>query len=145
MALRRKAREYALQMMFQWELNHQETWRIESNFWKGVRAEKATRQFANQLFEGAVTEVKSCDAAIAAHARHWRLDRLAAMDRTILRLAIYELRCGETPHRVVINEAVELAKKFSDDQAPAFVNGILDAVRKALSADEPAPASHRKT
>jgi N utilization substance protein B len=133
MALRRKAREFALQMLFQWDLNHQETWRVESQFWKNVPSEKSTRVFANALFEGTVEEVEALDALLKVHAAHWRLDRMAAIDRNILRLAAYELRKGETPAKVVLNEAVELAKKFSDDAAPAFINGILDAVRKAIS------------
>jgi N utilization substance protein B len=131
MALRRKAREFALQMLFQWDLNHQETWRVESQFWKNVPSEKSTRVYANALFEGAVTEVESLDALLQEHATHWRLDRMAAIDRNILRLGVYELRKGETPARVVLNEAVELAKKFSDDAAPAFINGVLDAVHKS--------------
>jgi N utilization substance protein B len=66
------------------------------------------------------------------HAQNWRLERLAIIDRAVLRLAIYELRAGETPPKVILNEAVELAKKFSSEDAGAFVNGILDAVRKTL-------------
>ena len=64
------------------------------------------------------------------HAKNWRLERMAIIDRAVLRLAIYELRTGETPHKVVMNEAVELAKKFSSEDAGSFVNGILDAVIK---------------
>jgi N utilization substance protein B len=132
MALRRKAREFALQMLFQWDLNHQETWRVESHFWKGVPSEKTTRQFANALFEGAVEAVEELDALIREHSAHWRLERIAAIDRNILRLGIYELRKGETPAKVVLNEAVELARKFSDEDSGKFINGVLDAVRKAL-------------
>jgi N utilization substance protein B len=132
MALRRKAREYALQMLFQWEMNHAETWRVESFFWKGVRSEKNTRVFANALFEGAAGAAKDSDAVIARHAENWRVERLAAIDRAILRLAIHELQRGETPPKVVINEAIELAKKFSDADSPAFINGILDAVQKCM-------------
>jgi N utilization substance protein B len=133
MTLRRKAREYALQMLFQWEMSGQEPWRVESLFWKNVKAEKDTRSFANRLLEGAVASIKECDALIEKHATNWRLDRLAAIDRALLRLAIHELREGETPFKVVIHEAVELAKKYSSDEAPAFVNGVLDAVQKSLA------------
>ena len=73
------------------------------------------------------------DALIVQHAQNWRLERMAIIDRAILRLAIYELRNGETPPQVVLNEAVELAKKFSSEEAGSFVNGILDAIRKALA------------
>ena len=131
MALRHKAREFGLQMLFQWEMGKQEPWQIESNFWKNARAEKNTRVFANQLFEGAVAETSALDALIAHHAENWRLERIAAIDRAILRLAAHELRTGKTPHKVVINEAVELAKKFSSEDAAPFINGILDAIYRS--------------
>ncbi len=131
MALRRKAREFALQMLFQWEMGRQSPGQIEKGFWPNARAEKNTRAFANQLFEGAVAEAAALDELIERHAKNWRLDRLAAIDRAILRLAIHELRTAETPPRVVINEAVELAKKFSSEEAAPFINGILDAIYKS--------------
>ena len=84
------------------------------------------------MFEGAATEVATADEAITKHAVDWKLERIAAIDRAILRLGIYELRRGETPAKVVINESVELAKKFSSEDASAFVNGLLDTVRKSL-------------
>lgn len=130
MSLRRKAREFALQMLFQWEMHPQELARIEAGFWKNARAEKKTRDFANQLFEGTVAAAKQIDPLIEEHARNWRLERLAAVDRNILRLGIYELRAGETPAKVIINEAVELAKKFASEESAPFINGILDAVAK---------------
>jgi N utilization substance protein B len=130
MTLRRKAREFALQMLFQWEMHPQEAARLEAGFWKNARAEKKTRDFANRLFEGAAAAAKENDALIERHARNWRLDRLAAIDRNILRLAVYELRAGDPPAKVVINEALELAKKFSSEDSAPFINGILDAVAK---------------
>ncbi len=131
MALRRKAREYALQMLFQWEMGRQEPGAIEAGFWKNARAEKTTRAFANQLFEGAVAESPALDELIRSHAKNWRLERMAAIDRAILRLALYELLAAQTPPKVVINEALELAKKFSSEEAAPFINGILDAIHKA--------------
>ena len=128
MALRRKSREYALQMLFQWELGGQEPPRIALGFWKNARATPATREFANQLFEGAAAQSAPLDELLTRHSEHWRLERMAAIDRAILRLAAYELRAGTAPPKVVINEAVELAKKFSSAEAAAFVNGILDAI-----------------
>ncbi len=128
MALRRKAREYALQMLFQWELGGQEPRLIESGFWKNARAAPSTREFANQLFEGAAAQSVPLDALVAHHSQHWRLERMAAIDRAILRLAAYELRAGTAPPKVVIDEAVELAKKFSSADAASFINGILDAI-----------------
>jgi N utilization substance protein B len=133
MALRSKAREFALQMLFQWEMTQQEPWRVESGFWKNARSEQNTRVFANQLFEGAVAELKSLDELIVQHAVNWRIERMAAIDRAILRLAAYELRLGETPFKVVLDEAVELAKTFSSTEAPPFINGVLDALHKGLT------------
>jgi N utilization substance protein B len=132
MTLRRKSREYALQMLFQWEMGKQEPSRIEEGFWKNARAQKSTREFANQLFEGAAARVEELDPIISTHAQNWRLERIAAIDRAILRLALSELRASSTPPKVVINEAVELAKKFSSHEASAFINGILDAAAKSL-------------
>jgi N utilization substance protein B len=131
MALRRKAREYALQMLFQWELGGQEPSQVEAGFWKGARAEPKTRAFANQLFEGAVAEAKELDLLLAQHAKNWRVERMSAIDRAILRLAAHELSSAQTPPKVIINEAVELAKKFSDTEAAPFINGILDAIHKS--------------
>ncbi len=131
MPLRRKAREYALQMLFQWEIGRQQPTRVEAGFWKNARAEKTTRTFANQLFESAVAESAVVDELITQHSTNWRLERMPAIDRAILRLAVAELRSGATPPRVVINEALELAKKFSSEEAAPFINGILDAIHKA--------------
>ena len=131
MPLRRKAREFALQMLFQWEIGRQAPARVEAGFWKNARAEKTTRAFANQLFEGAVAESAAVDELITRHSTNWRLDRMAAIDRAVLRLAVAELRSGSSPPKVVINEALELAKKFSSEEAAPFINGILDAIYKS--------------
>jgi transcription antitermination protein NusB len=132
MSLRRKSREYALQMLFQWEMGKQEPSRIEEGFWKIASAEKSTRDFANQLFESAAARAGELDPIISTHAQNWRLDRIAAVDRTILRLALAEIRTTGTPPKVVIDEAVELAKKFSSEEASSFINGILDAALKSI-------------
>ena len=133
MTLRRKSREFALQMLFEWDMTRQETTRVEKLFWKSARAAKSTRDFANELFEGAVAQAGAIDAMVGKLAENWRLDRLAAIDRNILRLAIYEMRAGTAPPKVIIDEALELAKKFSSAEAPAFLNGVLDAALKSLA------------
>jgi len=119
-------------MLFQFEMSPQDAKKLEAKFWKSAKAADTTREFANALFEGAAAEVAEADEAITKHAVDWKLERIAAIDRAILRLGIYELRRGETPAKVVINESVELAKKFSSEDASAFVNGLLDTVRKSL-------------
>lgn len=121
-----------MQMLFQWDMSRQEPAKLEGKFWRTAKAADTTRVFANKLFEGAAKDADELDALIVQHAKNWRLERMAIIDRAVLRLAIFELRAGETPPKVILNEAVELAKKFSSEDAGAFVNGILDAVRKAL-------------
>lgn len=132
MTLRHKSREFALQMLFEWDMGHEEPVRIEQHFWKAARAAEQTRKFAHELFEGAVAHAGAADGMVAQLSENWRLDRLAAIDKSILRLAIYEFRFGTAPPKVVIDEALELAKKFSSEEAPAFLNGVLDAALKKL-------------
>ncbi len=131
MSLRRKSREFALQMLFQWDLGQQKPAEIEKTFWKPVRAADSTRKFATELFEGAAAKAEASDKLIEQFAVDWKLERFAAVDRNILRLAIYELKVGTAPPNVVLNEALELAKKFSTPESVPFLNGILDAVLKS--------------
>ena len=121
-----------MQMLFQWDMSQQDPTKLEKKFWGAAKAAETTRAFANRLFEGAAREVTALDEMIVKHAENWRFERLAAIDRAILRLAIYELRATDTPPKVILNEAVDLAKKFSSEDSGAFVNGILDAFRKSL-------------
>jgi transcription antitermination protein NusB len=122
-----------MQMLFQWDMSRQEPAKLEAKFWRTAKAADSTRVFANKLFEGAAKDADELDALIVQHAQNWRLERMAIIDRAVLRLAIFELRAGETPSKVILNEAVELAKKFSSEDAGSFVNGILDAVRNTLA------------
>jgi N utilization substance protein B len=127
-----------MQMLFQWDMSHQEPAKLEDRFWRGAKATDSTRNFANQLFEGASKDVVALDELIVKHAENWRLERLAIIDRAVLRLAMHELRATDTPPKVVINEAVDLAKKFSSEESGAFVNGILDAFRKTIKSPQQA-------
>jgi N utilization substance protein B len=131
-SLRTKSREFAMQMLFQWDMSQQDLTKLEAKFWKSAKAADRTREFANKLFEGAAKDVAVLDSLIKGHSDNWRFERLAAIDRAILRLAIHEMNGKETPSKVVLNEAVDLAKKYSSEESGAFVNGILDAVRKSL-------------
>ena len=130
MSLRSKSREFAMQMIFQWDMSQQNPIKLEATFWKSAKAADSTRVFANRLLEGTTKELAVLDALITRLAENWKFERLSAIDRAILRLGIYELRFTDTPHKVVMNECVELAKKFSSEDAASFVNGILDAVYK---------------
>jgi N utilization substance protein B len=130
MSLRSKSREFAMQMIFQWDMSQQNPIKLEATFWKSAKAADSTRLFANRLLEGTTKELVVLDELITRLAENWKFERLSAIDRAILRLGIYELRFTDTPHKVVMNECVELAKKFSSEDAASFVNGILDAVYK---------------
>jgi N utilization substance protein B len=131
MTLRHKARECALQMFYEWEMAQRPPASIEENFWKSARGAKSTREFANQLFEGAAARASESDKLLEKFSTNWPLDRMAVIDRCILRLALWELRSGTAPPAVVLNEALEIAKTFSSEDSSRFINGLLDAVLKS--------------
>jgi N utilization substance protein B len=121
-----------MQMLFQWDISAQDPAKLEAKFWRSAKAAENTKAFANRLFEGAAKEAAALDETIAKHSENWRIERVSAIDRAILRLAIHEMRGETTPRKVVVNEAVELAKKFSTEDSSSFVNGVLDAILKSL-------------
>jgi transcription antitermination protein NusB len=134
---RRRAREAALQMLYQWEIGRTGVHEAIVTYWPARDPSddlsEELRTFANGLVRGTVDRVAEIDEMLSARARNWRVERMAVIDRMVLRLAVYELLTQEeTPAKVVINEALELARTFSGDEAVAFVNGVLDAVRKDL-------------
>ena len=132
MGPRRKAREYALQMLFQWDITHDSVDQILSTFFNGQDESEAVADFARTLVIRTVENVEKIDILIQRHAEHWRLDRMATVDRNLLRLATQELFDNETPKTVVINEAIEIARRFSSQESPQFINGILDSIKKEL-------------
>jgi transcription antitermination protein NusB len=133
MGPRRKAREYALQMLFQWDITHDSIDQIASNFFEDQEEAAAVADFARQLVIRTVEHIEKIDALIRRHAEHWRMDRMATVDRNLLRLATQEfLFDTETPKTVVINEAIEIARRFSSQESPQFINGILDSIKKEL-------------
>ncbi len=138
MPSRHKARELALQMLFQWDLGCHPPAEVISTFLTPRKLDSETGGFARALFEGAVNHVGVIDSLARAHSAHWRLERMAAVDRNIIRLAVYELcHVPENPPAVVINEALELARRFSTPDSVEFVNGVLEGVRKAIPASSP--------
>jgi len=146
MGRRTKARECAFQMLYQWELVGQPP--IDSvviSFWRVRQTTDATREMANRLATGAAGLAGEIDTEIAEAAVNWRLERIATVDRTILRLGAYEL-LGEpgTPAAVVLDEAVEMAKRFGEGDSPAFVNGVLDAIRMKVRGERAAPVGKEK-
>ena len=133
MGRRTKARECAFQILYQWEISREPIERVNGLFWQVRSGTAAMRAMAERLATGAQGRIEELDAAIAEAAANWRLDRIAAVDRTILRLGAYELAAEtDTPAAVVLDEAVELAKRFGEADSPAFVNGVLDAIRRRL-------------
>ncbi|MGO9274866.1 MAG: transcription antitermination factor NusB [Terriglobia bacterium] len=135
MASRRKSRELALQMLFQCELGKHTPEHVLATFLRAQKADPAVLSFARELFEGTLADIQSLDRLIGEQAANWRLERMAAVDRNLLRLALYELlHHPETPAAVVIDEALEIARRFSGDDSVEFVNGVLDGIRKSLGA-----------
>ena len=136
-ASRRRAREAALQMLYQSEVGRASAHEAIATYWPahdtGNELAGELRDFANTLVRGTLDRIKEIDAILAARSENWRVERMAIIDRLVLRLAVYEfLAEPHTPARVVINEALELARSYSGEEAVGFVNGVLDAVRKEL-------------
>jgi len=146
MASRRKSRELALQMLFQWEVGAHSPGQVLAGFLSSQKADAEVKEFARRLFEGTVANVNSIDPLLRRHAEHWKLERMAAVDRNVLRLALYELiHEPDVPPAVVINEALELARRFSAADSVEFVNGVLDAVRKVVATTDAEPTSKEKS
>jgi N utilization substance protein B len=144
---RRRAREYALQILFQIDLSPEPVADALETFFKGKKIKGAIVEFASHLARGAADRRDWIDGVLGDISHHWRVSRMAVVDRNILRLAVHELIFErETPPVVVINEAIEIAKKFGNDESGPFINGILDAVRLRVERGEieiPAdPSSH---
>ena len=137
--LRHHAREAALQMLYQWEVGRVSMFEVRQTFWThdpDTREPLADdlRALAMTLADGVAAHVTELDPVVADAAEHWRLERMNVMDRLILRLAVYEfLHEPATPGKVIINEALELARSFSGDESVGFINGILDAIRRKLA------------
>ena len=134
MGTRRKARELTLQMLFQADMGRQNADEVRRTFWKERDEVKPEVQgFADDLFRVATDRTPEIDGLIESHAEHWRVDRMAAVDRNILRAAVAELLAfPSTPRAVIINEALEIARKFSSPESVQFINGVLDSVSRDL-------------
>lgn len=133
MSRRSRAREIALQALFQEDLNPENALSNLGTFLAARLQEEEMREFAKQLVLGVKRNQDELDALLAEKAEHWSVPRMPATDRNLLRLGAYEIRYADTPDRVAINEAVELAKRYGTANSPQFINGILD---KLLSRGE---------
>jgi transcription antitermination protein NusB len=136
MGTRRKSRELALQMLYQADVGEQQPGEVRNTFWKGRgEVEREVQGFAEDIFRVAQDRTAEIDKLIQSHAENWRIDRMAAVDRNVLRAAVAELLgFPQTPRAVVINEAIEIARKFSSPESAQFINGVLDSIGKELEA-----------
>lgn len=143
MGTRRKSRELCLQMLFQLDMGKQTPEQVQKSFWmERADLDAGTRGFAEDLFKVATERQQEIDDLIQKHAQHWRMERMAAVDRNLLRASVAEfLGYPDTPHAIVINEALEIARKFSSPESVQFINGVLDSVGKDLAV----AASSRRT
>lgn len=133
MGHRRVGRECALQMLYERDIGAIPDEEILRTYWSMEEHADKIREFAEQLFTGVAGRIEELDQLIQSHAQNWRLSRMAAVDRNVLRLAAFELLSGgRSPDSAIINEALELARKFSTQDSAQFVNGILDSIRKDL-------------
>jgi N utilization substance protein B len=137
---RHRARQQALQLLFQWDLRRTPLEDIIRNYYGSLLVSEDTiaqprpDEFAEGLLRGVTEELPGIDERITRNAAHWRMERMPVVDRNILRIAVYEMLRTDTPPAVIIDEALELARRFSGEESVHFVNGVLDAVRRELPA-----------
>jgi N utilization substance protein B len=140
MGSRRKARECALQMLFAADIAGAVPDEVLRTYWAELddsETEEVAREFATRLAAGTLANLDALDERIRSRAEHWRIPRMAIVDRNILRLAVYEFLYEPTPRTVAINEALEIARRFSTYEATQFINGILDAIKRDLDEQQP--------
>lgn len=129
---RRKAREFALQILFQLDIRKEKpTATLLKRFWTEFEPDDEVRAFTEEIVTGTYKHLKTINTKVLACAKNWTLERMAVIDRNVLRMAVYEILYRmDIPPSVTINEAIELAKKFGSDESGAFVNGVLDSVAR---------------
>ncbi len=137
MAARHRSRERALQMLYQWDLTKAQPEQVIQAYWGSVSRDEDQKEasedpFANRLLEGVAGRIQQIDELIQKHAANWRLERMSTVDRSILRMAVFEMLEDASLAPVVINEAVEIGRRFSARESAGFLNGVLDAIRKSL-------------
>jgi N utilization substance protein B len=131
--MRRKAREYAIQILYAVDLNPAQLDDFLKVFWELHSAKPEVISYANSLVQGTLDKQQEIDELISSHSSHWKIDRMAVTDRNILRLGTFELMAEQSvPARVVINEAIEIAKKYGTSDSATFINGVLDSIHQKL-------------
>ena len=132
--MRRKAREYAVQVLYALDLNPVPAKEFLRVFWELNPAKPEVVEYTSTLVSGTIEKRKRIDALISAHSSHWKIDRMPVTDRNILRLGTYELlEEPSVPSKVIINEAIEIAKKFGTTDSANFINGVLDSIFQELA------------
>jgi transcription antitermination protein NusB len=144
MPSRRRSRQRALQVLFLWDARRQPVEEALESYYSTLYSEEAPERdpFVAELVRGTVEHVAEEDERISRHAEHWRMERMPAVDRNILRLAVYEMTRVGTPAAVAIDEALELARKFSGEDSVQFVNGVLDAIHREIGAIDQGPETN---
>ena len=139
MPSRRRSRQRALQILFAWDARRQPVDEVIDSYYDSLFSEERPERdpFVADLVRGTIEHVAELDRQITKHAEHWRMERMPAVDRNILRLAVYEMQFGGTPAPVTIDEALELARKYSGEESVQFVNGVLDAIHREPPAAAP--------
>lgn len=141
MPSRRRSRERALQILFNWDNRKGDVWRAVDDFYETLHSEEdeparlERDQFMEELVVGATKREDEINKLIVDHSAHWRMERMPSVDRNVLRLATFEMLEAKLPAPVIIDEAIELVRRFSGDESVSFVNGVLDAIRRQLFAD----------
>jgi N utilization substance protein B len=142
MGKRRKGREYALQILFQMEFTNDEAGSILKNYWSSLNVPEEIKTYSEWLVQGICEHLAEVDQTIKQASKNWRLERMATVDRNVLRIAVFEMLYEENlAPPIIIDEAIEIARKFSGQQAAAFVNGILDGVYHKLQRPGPGDKS----
>jgi N utilization substance protein B len=140
MGMRRRAREIALQILYQLDASQGKAKEVLDLFWENFEPSLNAREFCRRLVVGVCQNLEQIDRLIEENSENWTLKRMAMVDRNILRMATFELlQCPDIPFKAILNEAIELAKKFGADDSGAFINGILDRIHSILAAGEEHP------
>ena len=136
MGQRRRAREHALQVLFQIDLSGGSTDEVLQHFWAGLQTEDGVREFTERLVHGVLSDREAIDRRLVAAAERWKLECMPVVDRNVMRVAVWELLSNESPPPVVIDEAIEVAKRFGSENSGGFINGVLDTIRGRIESEK---------
>lgn len=137
MGIRRQGREAAFQFIYQLDMSGASYREALDEFMSQMAIPHNVREFAVEIVEGVMGNLTKIDDLLAGHSHHWKIHRMNSVDKNVLRVGVYELQfCSDTPVKVIINEAIEIGKKFGTAETGSFINGILDKIAKEIRKDE---------